>query len=156
MRRVVVTGMGGITSLGQSWEEIERNLRAGTSGVQRMAAWERYADLLTRLGAPVVDFTLPPHYTRKTIRTMGRVAQMAVRATEVALDDAGLKDDAILKSGRVGVAYGSSTGSTDAIRDFGNMLTTGESGNINATTYIRMMGHTAAVNIGCISGCRDA
>jgi 3-oxoacyl-[acyl-carrier-protein] synthase II len=104
MRRVVVTGMGGITSLGQSWEEIERNLRAGTSGVQRMAAWERYADLLTRLGAPVVDFTLPPHYTRKTIRTMGRVAQMAVRATEVALDDAGLKEDAILKSGRVGVA----------------------------------------------------
>jgi 3-oxoacyl-[acyl-carrier-protein] synthase II len=148
MRRVVVTGMAGITSLGQSWQEIEANLRAGASGVQRMASWERYADLLTRLGAPVVDFSLPPHYTRKTIRTMGRVAQMAVRATEVALEDAGLKDDALLKSGRVGVAYGSSTGSTDAIRDFGNMLTTGESGNINATTYIRMMGHTAAVNIG--------
>jgi 3-oxoacyl-[acyl-carrier-protein] synthase II len=148
MRRVVVTGMGGLTSLGKSWEEIERNLRAGASGVQRMASWERYADLLTRLGAPVVEFTLPPHYTRKTIRTMGRVAQMAVRATEVALEDAGLKEDALLKSGRVGVAYGSSTGSTDAIRDFGNMLTTGESGNINATTYIRMMGHTAAVNIG--------
>jgi 3-oxoacyl-[acyl-carrier-protein] synthase II len=73
---------------------------------------------------------------------------MAVRATEVALEDAGLKDDPLLNSGRVGVAYGSSTGSTDAIRDFGNMLTTGESGNINATTYIRMMGHTAAVNIG--------
>jgi 3-oxoacyl-[acyl-carrier-protein] synthase II len=148
MRRVVVTGMAGITSLGQSWEEIENNLKAGASGVQRMSSWERYADLLTRLGAPVLDFTLPPHYSRKTIRTMGRVAQMAVRATELALEDAALKDDAILKSGRVGVAYGSSTGSTDAIRDFGNMLTTGESGNINATTYIRMMGHTAAVNIG--------
>lgn len=147
-RRVVVTGMAGITSLGQTWEDIERNLRAGESGVRRMPEWERYGDLLTRLGAPVVDFTLPPHFTRKTIRTMGRVAQMAVRATEVALEDAGLKDDPLLTSGRVGVAYGSSTGSTDAIRDFGNMLTTGESGNINATTYIRMMGHTAAVNIG--------
>lgn len=147
-RRVVVTGMAGITSLGQTWKEIERNLRAGESGVRRMPDWERYGDLLTRLGAPVVDFTLPPHFTRKTIRTMGRVAQMAVRATEVALEDAGLKGDPLLTSGRVGVAYGSSTGSTDAIRDFGNMLTTGESGNINATTYIRMMGHTAAVNIG--------
>ena len=144
--------MAGITSLGQSWEEIERNLRAGASGVQRMPDWERYGDLLTRLGAPVLNFTLPPHFTRKTIRTMGRVAQMAVRATEVALEDAGLKDDPLLKSGRVGVAYGSSTGSTDAIRDFGNMLTTGESGNINATTYIRMMGHTAAVNIGVYFG----
>jgi 3-oxoacyl-[acyl-carrier-protein] synthase II len=152
VRRVVVTGMAGVTSLGQSWEEIERNLRAGASGVQRMPDWERYGDLLTRLGAPVVDFILPPHYTRKTTRTMGRIAQMAVRATEVALEDAGLKDDPLLKSGRVGVAYGSSTGSTDAIRDFGNMLSTGESGNINATTYIRMMGHTAAVNIGVYFG----
>jgi 3-oxoacyl-[acyl-carrier-protein] synthase II len=148
-RRVVVTGMAGVTSLGQSWAEIERNLRAGESGVQRMPDWERYGDLLTRLGAPVLNFTLPPHYTRKATRTMGRVAQMAVRATEVSLEDAGLKDEvSFLKSGRVGVAYGSSTGSTDAIRDFGNMLTTGESGNINATTYIRMMGHTTAVNIG--------
>jgi 3-oxoacyl-[acyl-carrier-protein] synthase II len=148
MRRVVVTGIGGITSLGQSWSEIETNLRAGESGVRRMAEWERYADLLTRLGAPVQNFVLPPHFSRKTTRTMGRVAQMAVRASEVALEEAGLKGDPILNSGRVGVAYGSSTGSTDAIRDFGNMLTTGESGNINATTYIRMMSHTAAVNIG--------
>jgi 3-oxoacyl-[acyl-carrier-protein] synthase II len=152
MRRVVITGIAGITSLGQTWDEIETNLRAGESGVRRMAEWERYADLLTRLGAPVTNFTLPPHFTRKTTRTMGRVAQMAVRATEVAFEEAGLKDDPVLRSGRVGVAYGSSTGSTDAIRDFGNMLTTGESGNINATTYIRMMGHTAAVNIGVYFG----
>ena len=152
MRRVVITGMAGITSLGQTWEEIENNLRAGVSGVQRMPDWDRYGDLLTRLGAPVLNFTLPPHYTRKTTRTMGRIAQMAVRASEVALEDAGLKGDPILKTGRVGVAYGSSTGSTDAIRDFGNMLISGESGNINATTYIRMMGHTAAVNIGVYFG----
>jgi 3-oxoacyl-[acyl-carrier-protein] synthase II len=152
MRRVVVTWMSGITSLGQTWEEIEKNLREGASGVQRMPEWERYGDLLTRLGAPVLNFTLPPHYTRKTTRTMGRIAQMAVRASEVALEDAGLKGDPFLKTGRVGVAYGSSTGSTDAIRDFGNMLISGESGNINATTYIRMMGHTAAVNIGVYFG----
>jgi 3-oxoacyl-[acyl-carrier-protein] synthase II len=151
-RRVVVTGMSGVTSLGQSWPEIEQNLRAGASGVQRMPEWERYPDLLTRLGAPVTNFTLPPHYTRKTTRTMGRIAQMAVRSTEVAIEAAGLKGDPFLKSGRVGVAYGSSTGSTDAIREFGNMLTSGESGSINATTYIRMMGHTAAVNIGVYFG----
>ncbi|MBC8026649.1 MAG: beta-ketoacyl-ACP synthase [Steroidobacteraceae bacterium] len=151
-RRVVVTGMSGVTSLGQTWEEIEKNLKEGASGVQRMPDWERYSDLLTRLGAPVLNFALPPHYTRKTTRTMGRIAQMAVRSSEVALEDAGLAGDPFLKSGRVGVAYGSSTGSTDAIRDFGNMLTSGESGNINATTYIRMMGHTAAVNIGVYFG----
>src|SRR6185369_1097169 len=110
MRRVVVTGMSGVTSLGQTWEEIETNLKAGASGVVRMADWERYSDLLTRLAAPVADFQLPPHYTRKKIRTMGRIAQMAVRSAEVAIEDAGLKDDPFLKTGRVGVAYGSSTG----------------------------------------------
>ena len=89
MRRVVITGMAGITSLGQTWEEIENNLRAGMSGVQRMPEWERYGDLLTRLGAPVLNFTLPPHYTRKTTRTMGRIAQMAVRASRQALTAVG-------------------------------------------------------------------
>jgi 3-oxoacyl-[acyl-carrier-protein] synthase II len=152
MRRVVVTGMAGITSLGHSWAEIEKNLRIGESGVERMAEWERYSDLLTRLGAPVKNFQLPAHYSRKATRTMGRVAQMSVRASELALETAGLKDDPLLRSGAVGVAYGSSTGSPDAVQDFGAMLTNGSTGNINATTYIRMMGHTTAVNIGVYFG----
>ncbi|MGQ0618679.1 MAG: beta-ketoacyl-ACP synthase [Panacagrimonas sp.] len=148
MRRVVVTGMAGITALGNDWETIAARLRAGVSAVRYMNEWERYPDLNTRLAAPVQDFQLPPHYTRKKTRTMGRVAQMATRATELALEAAGLLDDPCIRDGRMGVAYGSSTGSTDAIRDFHSMLTTGAMGNINATTYIRMMTHTAAVNIG--------
>ena len=152
MRRVVVTGMSGVTALGQNWPQIEANLRAGQSAVARMDEWERYTDLLTRLGAPVRDFNLPPHYTRKATRTMGRVAQMAVRATETALADAGLLGEPEITSGRMGVAYGSSTGSPDAVQDFGMMLIHGNSGNINATTYLRMMSHTAAINIGVYFG----
>ncbi|MGH8758661.1 MAG: beta-ketoacyl-ACP synthase [Burkholderiales bacterium] len=148
MHRVVVTGMAGITCLGERWEEIEGSLRSGVSGIERMQEWDRYTDMNTRLGGPVRDFKLPPHYTRKGTRTMGRVAQMAVRATEVALEDAALIGDAEIASGATGVSYGSCTGSTDAVRDFAGMLLSGESGNINATTYLRMMTHTAAVNIG--------
>lgn len=140
--------MGGITSLGERWEEVEGKLRAGASGIERMQEWDRYTELNTRLGGPVPDFQLPPHYTRKRTRTMGRVAQMAVRATEVALEDAGLHDSAEIASSATGVAYGSSTGSTEAVRDFAGMLLSGVSSNINATTYLRMMTHTAAVNIG--------
>jgi 3-oxoacyl-[acyl-carrier-protein] synthase II len=148
MQRVVVTGMAGITSLGERWEQIEGKLRSGTSGIERMQEWDRYTELNTRLGGPVREFKLPPHYTRKGTRTMGRVAQMAVRATEVALEDANLIGHEDLASGATGVSYGSSTGSTDAVKDFAGMLITGESSNINATTYLRMMTHTAAVNIG--------
>lgn len=147
-RRVVVTGMGGITALGDRWSHVLANLRAGASAVVRMPEWDRFGDMNTRLAAPVPMFALPASYTRKATRTMGRVAQMSVRASELALDDAGLIDDAELESGQVGVAYGSSTGSTDAIMDFGSMMLNGSTGNINATTYIRMMSHTTAVNIG--------
>ncbi|WP_293390892.1 beta-ketoacyl-ACP synthase [Nevskia sp.] len=148
MRRVVVTGMAGITSLGDSWQAIEAQLRAGASGVERMPEWAQYTELNTKLAAPVRSFKLPASYTRKMTRTMGRVAQMATLATERALRDAGLIDDPVVKSGRMGIAYGSCTGSSDALQDFAGMLISGVMGGINATTYIRMMTHTAAVNIG--------
>lgn len=51
-RRVVVTGMGGLTSLGDSYAAIDVSLRAGISGVRTMPEWDVYDDLQTRLGAP--------------------------------------------------------------------------------------------------------
>jgi 3-oxoacyl-[acyl-carrier-protein] synthase II len=151
-KRVVVTGFGGITALGHDWPTIERALRANTSGIARMHEWDRYADLNTRLGGPVAPFQLPPQYTRKVTRTMGRVALLATRATELALEDAGLTGDPVVTSGAMGVAYGSCTGSPDAIREFGSMIETGEVSGINATTYLRLMPHTAAANIGVYFG----
>jgi 3-oxoacyl-[acyl-carrier-protein] synthase II len=70
----------------------------------------------------------------------------------LAIEDAGLTGDPVLGSGRMGVAYGSCTGSTDAIREFGSMIETGDVGGINATTYLRLMPHTAAANIGVYFG----
>jgi 3-oxoacyl-[acyl-carrier-protein] synthase II len=151
-KRVVVTGFGGITALGHDWPTIERALRNGVSGIARMNEWDRYIDLNTRLGGPVPKFDLPPQYTRKVTRTMGRVALLATRATEMALEDAGLLNDPVLGSGKMGIAYGSCTGSPDAIREFGSMIETGDVGGINATTYLRLMPHTAAANIGVYFG----
>jgi 3-oxoacyl-[acyl-carrier-protein] synthase II len=138
--------------LGRDWPTIERALRSNASGVARIPEWDRYAELNTRLGGPVPHFDLPPQYTRKVLRTMGRVAMLGTRASEIALEDAGLIDDPVVGSGDMGVAYGSCTGSPDAIRDFGSMLLTGDVGGINATTYLRMMPHTAAANIGLYFG----
>src|SRR5882724_11695774 len=151
-KRVAVTGIGGITALGNDWPTIEHKLRNNVSGVARMDEWDRYKDLNTRLAGPIRDFTLPPHYTRKVTRTMGRVALLATRSTELALEDAGLKGNAEIQNGSMGVAYGSCTGSTDAICEFGSMIGTGEIGGLNATTYIRLMPHTAAANISIFFG----
>jgi 3-oxoacyl-[acyl-carrier-protein] synthase II len=83
---------------------------------------------------------------------MGRVSLLATVASEKALKDAGLLGDPILQSGLTGVSYGSSTGSTDAITDFANLLLKHSVDGITATTYIRMMSHTAPVNIGVFFG----
>ncbi len=152
MKRVVVTGMAGITALGDNWQKIEAALRARRNGIRRMGEWDRYADLNTRLGGPVDDFQVPAHYPRKRLRSMGRVSILAVRATELALEQAGLKEDPAIRDGRMGIAYGSSGGSVEPVQAFGQMLATGSMQGVNSTSYIQMMAHTTAVNIGLYFG----
>ncbi len=154
MRRVVVTGMGGVTAFGENWQSVSAGLRAGQNAVRHMPEWQVYDGLNTLLGAPVDDFSLPDHYTRKRIRSMGRVSLMATRATELALEQAGLLDHPVLTSGETGIAYGSSTGSTGPVSEFATMLTEKHTNNITGTTYVQMMPHTTAVNAGLFFGLR--
>jgi 3-oxoacyl-[acyl-carrier-protein] synthase II len=150
--RVAVTGMGGVTAFGSDWPAIQARLRAGTNAVRYMTEWDDMTDLATRLGAPIDDFAPPEHWSRKQLRSMGRVSQLAVRASELALADAGLLDDPSIRDGRMGIACGSSVGSTPDIRHFVEMLQTGRSGGLNANSYVRMMPHTAAANVAIFFG----
>lgn len=152
VRRVVVTGMSGISPLGQDWPTVAMNLKQVKNQVIHMTAWDEYKGLNTRLASPVLDFVQPSHYKRKQVRSMGRVSMMATVTAERALEDAGLLGDPTIQNGKMGVSYGSCSGSTDAVLDFGNMLKEKDVRGINATTYIRMMSHTAAVNIGVFFG----
>lgn len=150
--RVVITGMGGVTALGESWQEIKARLLQQQNAVQVMPEWSVYDGLNTQLAAPIPNFVLPEHYTRKKIRSMGRVSLLATRATELALEQAGLLDDPVLTQGETGIAYGSSTGSTKPVSEFATMLTEKHTHNITGTTYVQMMPHTAAVNTGLFFG----
>ena len=152
MKRVVVTGMAGITSLGSDWTSIEANFTGNRSGIRYMHEWDRFTELNTRLAGPVDDFVVPGHWTRKQLRSMGRVSRLSVKAAEQALEHAGLLDDASIRDGRMGVACGSSTGSTEEIKAFGNMLLNSVADGLNANSYIRMMPHTTAANISIFFG----
>ena len=151
-RRVVVTGMAGISPLGNDWATVRARLGAGRNAIVRMDDWADYEGLNTRLGAPAAPFELSSRFNRKSMRSMGRVALLATRASELALQDAGLLDHPILSSGKVGVSFGSSAGTPSAIGDFGRMMEERTTRGINATTYIKMMAHTAPVNIGVFFG----
>ena len=152
MRRVVVTGMGGVSALGNEWESIEAAFRAGKNAVRYMTEWERYGDMGTRLAAPCDSFAPPDAWTRKQLRGMGRVSQLAVRAAELTIGNAGLGGSALLSDGQMGVACGSCIGSTPDMLDFAHMLLDGNGKGVNANSYIRMMPHTAAANIGIFFG----
>jgi len=151
-RRVAVTGMAGISPIGNDWVSIRERLGQYRNAIVHMDDWADYEGLNTRLGAPAAPFELNDRYNRKAIRSMGRVALMATRASELALLDAGLLEHALLKSGDMGVSFGSSAGTPSAIGDFGRMMEERTTKGINATTYIKMMAHTAPVNIGVFFG----
>lgn len=144
-RRVVVTGMGLVSPLGNSVEAAFARLKTFENCVQALPELETYRGLNTRLGCRTA-FEKPAHWTRKTTRTMGDVSMYALAATEQALAQAGL-DDATLQNGRTGVAYGSCSGSIPALLDFYAMLKTKEVAGITSGTYIKLMPQTTACNL---------
>lgn len=151
-KRVVVTGFGAISALGNDWDTVSENMRQQVTATAHMPEWSDIEGLRTQLAAPVRDFVKPAHYKRKQVRSMGRVALMSTRATEVALAQAGLLDDPSITDGRMGISYGSCSGSTDAIAKFGGLLVGRNTKGITATTYVEMMSHTCAVNMGIFFG----
>ena len=151
MRRVVVTGGSCISSLGFDAETAIESLKGLKNRVVRMDAWDIYKQMNTRLAAPILE-PLPP-YPRKKIRGAGRVAVMGLASADKAIEVAGLTNEtALMKSGRMGVAFGSSMGSIDPLLEFFSMLKTYDCSKITATTYIRAMPQTCAVNISVVLG----
>jgi 3-oxoacyl-[acyl-carrier-protein] synthase II len=151
-RRVVVTGFGGLTALGHDWDSIAAGLRSNRSGVVRMQEWDKLDELGSKLAAPVAPYTLPAHYDRKIRRSMAPVAVMSTRASELALEDAGLIGAPILKSGMTGIAYGACAGGAEATMAFGRMGEHKSLRGLTSNTYVQMMSHTGAVNIGLFFG----
>ncbi|HEX2930415.1 MAG TPA: beta-ketoacyl synthase N-terminal-like domain-containing protein, partial [Candidatus Binatia bacterium] len=135
-RRIAVTGMAGISPIGNDWPTVRARLGEYRNAIVRMEEWAGYDGLNTLLGAPAAEFSLSERYTTKSTRSMGRVALMATRASELALADAGLLGDRLVKSGKLGIAYGSSAGTPKAICDFGKMIDEKSTRGINATKYI--------------------
>ncbi|TCI03296.1 beta-ketoacyl-ACP synthase [Corallincola luteus] len=147
LKRVVVTGMAGISPMGTDWVSTLASLKEKQNFVEYIREWDKFSGLNTRLGAPVKGFQVPTSFPRKKVRSMGRVSRLATVATQAALADADLIDHPVLTNGATGISYGSSVGSTEPFAAFGKMLNDGDCSGINATSYIKMMAHTTAVNL---------
>lgn len=152
MRRVAITGIGVATPIGDDLATASEALREGRHGIARCDAWAAHPEMLTRLGAPVrTDVT---RWSRKVTRTMGRVALLALHATEQALAQAGLREDELI-SGRTGLAYGSTHGSTAAWEKFALTLETPNALlGLGSNAYLKFSTHTCAANLAVHLGIR--
>lgn len=155
-KRVVITGIGAITAFGREWAEVKAAFQRKQNAIKNMGWQDKYPELEAQLGAPLPNYAPPSHWSRKQLRSMGRVSQLCVDAAEQALTNAGLLVDSelspLVKEGKMGVASGSSTGSTADVRDMAELLMTGKSDTFNASTYVRAMPHTTAANVGIFFG----
>ena len=146
-KRVVITGMGLVSSLGNDLKSAFDRLHIYENCVKYDTSLEQYKNLNTKLSAPIVDFKESDIFTRKVKRTMGRVAIFAVTGAIDAIDDAGLTNDPILENGETGVSFGSSSGSIDSIIDFFSMTVNKELKALNSGSYVKMMPQTTAANL---------
>ncbi len=144
-RRVVITGMGLVSALGQSLAPAFQRLKTFENCIEEVPDLEKYKGMNSHLGS-LAHFEKPVHWTRKTTRTMGDVAMYALAATEQAVADAGLTPE-LLEGGRLGVAYGSCSGSIAPHYDFLSLLSSHELRNITSGTYIKLMPQTTACNL---------
>ena len=146
-RRVVITGIGLVSPLGEALDSFFTRLKQGESSVVRMPEWDQGTGLATRVASPVRDFD-GKSVPRQLRRSMSRVSLFAVAATGQALRDADLSDE-LTRHERTGIAYGSTMGGTSAIEQlFRNISKTGTfTEGTSSTTFLQIMSHTAAANL---------
>ncbi|WEK56228.1 MAG: beta-ketoacyl-ACP synthase II [Candidatus Cohnella colombiensis] len=108
-RRVVVTGMGVITSLGCDLPTLWNNLLAGKSGVSQIEAFDT-TEYTTKIAAEIKNFDSSAYIDKKDVRKMDRFVQFGVAASKLAVEDAGLKLGENADPERVGVIVGSGIG----------------------------------------------
>lgn len=114
-RRVVITGMGAVSSLGLGAEELWHSIKNGKSGISRIERVD-VADFPTQVAAEIKNFDPTNFIEKKEAKRMDRFSQYAVAATGMALENAHISDGAIDLQ-RTGVIIGSGIGGLETMEN---------------------------------------
>jgi len=146
MKRVVITGIGIISPIGNEKKEIFNCLLNNRSGIQPVKSWEKIKDLKINIAGLCDDYD-PKRINRKDRRTMGSMAIMAALSAMDAILMSRL-DKKIISSPHTGVAMGSTTGSGKIIeKTFNDFLKTGGISMLEGTTFMKIMNHSVSANV---------
>ncbi|MEO0752965.1 MAG: beta-ketoacyl synthase N-terminal-like domain-containing protein [Pseudomonadota bacterium] len=145
MRRVVVTGLGIVSSIGNSAQDVTASLKAGRSGISANADMAEHGFRSQIAGAPQID--LAAHIDKRTLRFMGPGAGYAFLAMEQAIADAGLSE-AEVSDPRTGLVAGSGGPSTSAmLAAHQTVLKTGATKRIGPFAVPKTMCSTISANL---------
>ena len=149
-KRVVVTGMGAVTPLGQSVGEFWEGLVQGKSGIAPITLCDASA-FPCRIAGEVKDFDPGQYMDAKEARRMARFSQMAVATAALAIDDAGLRLSGQDQE-RAGVVMGNGNGGLPTIEENARMLVT--KGGMKVSPYFisMILPNMAAANVSRIFG----
>ena len=145
MRRVVVTGLGIVSSIGNNRDEVVASLKAGTSGITASPEMEEHG-FRSRV-AGTIDLDVASHVDKRTLRFMGPGAAYAHIAMAEAIADAGLEEADIVNP-RTGLIAGSGGPSTSAmLAAHQSVLTTGATKRIGPFAVPKCMSSTISANL---------
>lgn len=120
MKRVVVTGIGLISSIGNNTKETWENIIAGKSGIKKITRFNT-EDYPCKVAGEIRDFNPEDYIEKKEIKKMGRFTQLALAATKLALSDSNLLINKENEK-EVGIIIGSGVGGIEIMEDSYNTL----------------------------------
>ena len=151
-RRVVVTGLGAVTPIGNTVEEFWNGIKEGKVGIGEITKFDT-TEYKVKIAAEVKDFQAKDRMDFKAARRMEPFSQYAVAAAKEAFEDAGLdmeKEDSF----RVGVIVGSGIGSLPQVESNYEKILTKGPGKVNPLMVPLMISNMAAGNISIQLGLR--
>jgi len=145
-RRVVVTGVGVVTSIGIGKKAFWGNLIAGKSGISEVGTFDTSKFSITK-GGEVKDFNPENFISKKKVKKIARASQFAIAATKLALDDA-MVDYKKEKLQKAGVVIGTTMADIQSLEEIDKYWTRKGEDDVWAINIIKYPGNELSNNVG--------
>ncbi|MCG2722491.1 MAG: beta-ketoacyl-[acyl-carrier-protein] synthase family protein [Thermodesulfovibrionales bacterium] len=142
-KRVVITGLGVVSSIGIGWGQFWNNLLKGTSGISAVSSFDT-SNHFTHNGGEVKNFMPKEFITEDRLESLNRSSQMALASTKLAFADSGIHPG-YLNNYTVGVSLGTTLGDAQTIEDIDALLI--EKKLIGRSNILKIPTYTAPCNI---------
>ena len=147
-KRVVITGMGAVTSIGKNISEFKQSLFAGRCGLSLLEGMDKYGELNVHVGGQVKDFNpIELGMDAGSVRRSDRFSQFGICAAMQAIEQSGLKADENIPASRLGVYVGSGIGGMQTFIDQTIVMKEEGSKRVSPLFIPMMIGNLGAGNI---------